>query len=285
MGSFILTWKSKEWHYSNIRDLLDKYAANGSVECLWRISAHKKVRKYDRAFLLKQLPEPRGIFAAGTILDIPKLRIDPSFPAKLRWRSWISWDLMVDPADEQFIIPLSKLRTILGENHINARASGQSLLLPAEQEALSLEVVNSPFVKQHRAKFTGPAGPTTGPLPISWIGIVQRSAEEPAFTYALQFGNRNVWKVGHTVDLGERIDQINKHIPYEVIGEKWEVRFQQRWNTSLLAHEMEQTVFQLASAARTVGERLFCSNTDIEAAWQSAFRKLKFSNEASRKGA
>ena len=285
MGSVILTWKEDEWDYSNIRDLLDKYKANGSVECLWRVRAHRKVQKGDRAFLLKQLPEPRGIFAAGTILDPPKQRTDPSDITRLRWRSLVSWEVMVDPANGQFIVPLSRLRTMLGEKQINAQASGQSLLLPDEEDALSLEVVHSPFVGRDLTKITGAQGPTKGPLPTSWIGIVQRSAEEPALTYALQFGKRNVWKVGHTIDLGERLDQINKHIPYEIIGEKWEVRFQQQWNTSLLAYEMEQTVFQLASAARTVGERIFCSNSDIEAAWQSAFGKLKVANVAARKGA
>jgi hypothetical protein len=45
------------------------------------------------------------------------------------------------------------------------------------------------------------SGPTTGPVPHSWQGVVSRDAAPLSFTYVFQFGNRDLWKVGHATDL------------------------------------------------------------------------------------
>ena len=62
--------------------------------------------------------------------------------------------------------------------------------------------------------------PTTGPVPTSWSAVVERNAEQPSFTYVLQFGDRDLWKVGHAVDLAARLAEVNKHVPHEVLGER-----------------------------------------------------------------
>lgn len=86
-------------------------------------------------------------------------------------------------------------------------------------------------------------GPTTGPTPTSWEGSVTHDATQVAWTYAMRFGRRNIWKVGQAQDVEERLRQINLHVPHEELGEQWRVHTQQRWPTSLQAFKMEQRVF------------------------------------------
>jgi hypothetical protein len=63
--------------------------------------------------------------------------------------------------------------------------------------------------------------PTTGPKPASWTGTVSRDASLQSFAYVFQFGNREVWKIGHALDVNHRLAEVNKHVPYEILGEQW----------------------------------------------------------------
>lgn len=112
--------------------------------------------------------------------------------------------------------------------------------------------------------------PTTGPIPVDWEVTVVRDASAEAWTYALRFGRRNIWKVGHAQDTDTRLDDINRHVPHEEIGERWELRLRQRWSSSVLAHAMEQRVFLAMSHFRTEGERLRCTEGQLQAVWARA---------------
>ena len=113
-------------------------------------------------------------------------------------------------------------------------------------------------------------GPTLGPAPSSWSGIVSRDANAAATTYAFRFGKRNVWKIGHAQDLQARLLDVNKHIPHEVLGERWSITWQQRWRNQKEAYEMEQRLFTLLAARRTEGERVQCTEDELRAAWVGA---------------
>jgi len=110
-------------------------------------------------------------------------------------------------------------------------------------------------------------GPTTGLTPTSWEGSVSHDATREAWTYAMRFGRRNIWKVGHAQDVEERLRQINLHVPHEELGEQWRLHAQQRWPTSLQAFEMEQRVFGAMKSFRTQGERLRCTENQLLQAW------------------
>lgn len=112
--------------------------------------------------------------------------------------------------------------------------------------------------------------PTTGPVPVDWEGTVIRDASTEAWTYALRFGRRNIWKVGHAQDTTGRLRDINLHVPHEELGERWELRMRQRWSSSILAHGMEQRVFSAMSKFRTEGERLRCTEADLQTAWTAS---------------
>jgi hypothetical protein len=129
-----------------------------------------------------------------------------------------------------------------------------------------------------------PTGPTRGPVPSSWSGTVTRDANAAATTYAFRFGKRNVWKIGWTTDAQDRLSEVNQHIPHEVLGERWSIAWQQRWRTQNEAHEMEQRLLNRLAAQRTVGERVHCTEDELQAAWVNARVPSHPINHANRWG-
>jgi hypothetical protein len=99
---------------------------------------------------------------------------------------------------------------------------------------------------------------------------VTKSAQEVSWTYALRYGDKDIWKVGHATNVVERLKSINQHIPFEIGATQWKVELQQKWPDAITAHAMEQKVFQLLEKKRTTGERIGCTQRELGTAWQQA---------------
>jgi hypothetical protein len=100
---------------------------------------------------------------------------------------------------------------------------------------------------------------------------VSRDVDAIAMTYAFRFGERDVWKIGYAQNLSDHLNDVNKHVPREVLGERWSITtLQQRWPTQTEAYEVEQRLLGLLAARRTVGERVCCTEDELQAAWVSA---------------
>lgn len=112
--------------------------------------------------------------------------------------------------------------------------------------------------------------PTTGPTPSDATYEVTKTAQEPSFTYAMRYGTTEIWKVGHAVDVIDRLKAINQHIPIEIGATAWKVELQQKWPDAVTAHAMEQKVFQILEKKRTTGERVWCTQAELGTAWQQA---------------
>ncbi|WP_371349371.1 hypothetical protein [Ancylobacter sp. IITR112] len=112
--------------------------------------------------------------------------------------------------------------------------------------------------------------PTTGPRPHDTTYGVQRSAQNAAATYALRFGKRNIFKIGHAEDVKVRLAAVNQHIPVEVLNEQWAIFLTQPWKTSIEAYEMEQRVLTRMEPSRTGFERLQCSEAELQSAWAAS---------------
>jgi hypothetical protein len=138
---------------------------------------------------------------------------------------------------------------------------------------LALPRVEIPLRPSPTASVGGGSRPTTGPLPVDWAGTVTRNSSGEAYTYALRFGERDIWKVGHTKNLATRLAEINQHVPHEELGECWSVVLHCRWNCSVEAYEMEQQVLGVLSLYRTEGERVRCAETMLKAAWLEVTRR------------
>ncbi|TCA18562.1 hypothetical protein E0H68_03765 [Rhizobium leguminosarum bv. viciae] len=112
--------------------------------------------------------------------------------------------------------------------------------------------------------------PTTGPIPSNSTYEVEKSAMETSWTYAMRFGTTKIWKVGHTSSVPGRLDEINKHVPFEIGIAKWNITLTQKWPDAVTAHAMEQKLFELLDAKRTTGERVNCTENELLSAWQRA---------------
>lgn len=112
--------------------------------------------------------------------------------------------------------------------------------------------------------------PTTGPLPTAWSGNVEATYDWPATTYVLRFGKRDVWKIGWAKSCGHRLRQVNRHIPFEALNERWELYDHEEWASPFKARDMEQSVLHSLKAFRTDGERVGCTSDKLERAWRKA---------------
>lgn len=111
-------------------------------------------------------------------------------------------------------------------------------------------------------------GPTKGPRPTNYTALISRTMGEPSWTYALRYGASDLWKIGHAQNVDARIAEVNKHIPHELTGDRWQPFARVRWPDSLAAYEMEQRLFAALSEKRTQGERVRCPAEDLIAAWR-----------------
>jgi hypothetical protein len=179
----------------------------------------------------------------------------------------------------RFDDPRFKLIDVLKEQ-LTYEATVRAVLLDADDSAAVLALPKTEIVLPHseaRRKLlhlvAAVAQPTTGPRPSDWFGEVSRRATETAYTYAMRFGGRDLWKIGHAQDLAARLQDINKHVPHEVLGEKWSIVMQQKWQSSVGAYEMEQRVLARLQTHRTEGERVLCPEIVVFTAWGSSLRE------------
>lgn len=75
--------------------------------------------------------------------------------------------------------------------------------------------------------------------------------------------------VGHATDLASRLLEVNKHVPHEVLGERWHLVLQHAWPTEVRAYTMEQQVLKALRTAASVAERVVCTRQMLDRAWTS----------------
>jgi hypothetical protein len=207
------------------------------------------------------------------VLDRANIRaIDNNADGRFKWpkampmlRAWrfVDRPRVTDVLREQLTYEATVRAVLLDERDQRAVLTLQTQEVPVPD----LEII-----RRHRAlnEALSGSGPTRGPAPSSWSGTVSRDASAAATTYALRFGTRNVWKIGHAQEVNARLADVNKHVPHEVLGERWSVAWRQSWASQTAAYEMEQRVLELLVAYRTEGERLTCTEDELRSAWVSA---------------
>jgi Mrr N-terminal domain/Meiotically up-regulated gene 113 len=113
-------------------------------------------------------------------------------------------------------------------------------------------------------------GPSKGPRPVAWEGVVRRLLAVGASTYVMRFGATPIWKIGYATNVTKRLAELNRHVPVEVLDCRWALVREVRWNDPRLAYEMEQRVLNELADHRTTGERVRCSDEEMGAAWGRA---------------
>lgn len=105
-----------------------------------------------------------------------------------------------------------------------------------------------------------------GPLPSEWSKLISR-ADGPTAAYLFQFGDTDVWKIGISKDLKNRLNALNFSVPVEVIKSQWELRMQQVFRSGMEAYTMEQDLLKTLKQYSTCHERVQCSRNIVESAW------------------
>lgn len=113
-------------------------------------------------------------------------------------------------------------------------------------------------------------GPTRGPSPTAWRGIVERESSGPASTYAMRFGRTRIWKIGYASNITRRLAEVNRHIPVEVMEDRWTLALERQCPTVRDAYDMEQSILQLLTEFRTTGQRVHCTGEALISAWSKA---------------
>ncbi len=230
------------------------------------------------------VPEDRGRFLGLTEIGrLPIDSLDVLDPANIRPSDYNSdsrfkWPKALPMLRAWRFPEKPRVREVLREQ-LTYEATIRAVLLDEQDQATLLAlrkeeiaVPDLEIIPRHRdlADAVAATGPTRGPAPSSWSGTVWRDATAAATTYVLHFGGRNVWKIGHAQDVASRLAEANKHIPYEVLGERWSVAWHQIWPKQTAAYEMEQRVLAILAARRTEGERVTGTEDEIRAAWIGA---------------
>lgn len=106
-----------------------------------------------------------------------------------------------------------------------------------------------------------------GPVPSAWKGGGRRTLGHKSATYAMRFGNTECWKIGWTIDVTNRINALNKHVPMEITKQNWEVYRLKSWENETLAYEMEQSVLKGLVKYQTSNERVVCPPDILDQMW------------------
>lgn len=115
--------------------------------------------------------------------------------------------------------------------------------------------------------------PTTGVIPSAWNKTTERTLGNPSVTYVARFGKTKCWKIGHTTDIKQRLGELNKHVPHEILNEEWKITYKQGWPDEITAYNMEQNVLNSLARYRTEGERVLCDEDVLSIAWTKAVYK------------
>jgi hypothetical protein len=99
------------------------------------------------------------------------------------------------------------------------------------------------------------------------LAVFPRETDRESWTYVLRFGSRDVWKIGHTQDIDRRLEDVNQHVPFEDIGERWEAVLLKAWASAQQAYAMEQILLAALHRYRTTGERVRCPEAKIRRTW------------------
>jgi len=263
------TWPVIAFGMEGNRDALVRESQPGDL-MLFVGTKTEDTQPDDRGRLLGLAEIGRTAVDTADVLDLTTL--EPSAfdeNGALRWpkalpmvraRRFVNPPLLTDVLQEQLPIE-ARARAIL----LDAIDTQAVLALVS----VEVPVVEAPAIVRQRQLQDALQGATTGPRPTSWTGEVTRDATEASFTYAFQFGERELWKIGHAKDVAARLTEVNRHVPSEVLREQWRRILEHRWPSEGAAYDMEQRVLNALRTPTSVGERRVCSKRRLETAWSA----------------
>lgn len=102
IGTFLFAWNPNNWAFEELEEKIDELKSKGSAKIIWSISAHKKVKIGDRAFIVQVGTPKKGIFASGYVVSKPFLL--PHWSGdKLVPRVTIELDILLNPKHSEIL--------------------------------------------------------------------------------------------------------------------------------------------------------------------------------------
>jgi 5-methylcytosine-specific restriction protein A len=135
MNTYLFTWNPKQWQWEDLALRANENASGEIISERWSCHANsKKIKKGDRAFLIRLGEEPKGIIASGWIKSAPKLDVHwNEEKAALGEKTFFAdceWERLLNPFIDS-PLSLSRLQSgKLAEMHWTPQSSG--VLIPTE---------------------------------------------------------------------------------------------------------------------------------------------------------
>lgn len=138
-SDYLFTWSSNPktgWPPDELSELIERFRRRGFAKDRWRCLAHRKIKRGDRAYFLKQGPPEIGIFGRGVVIGNPKRTSDgyERRPGENPWSVEIRIEQLVDPRKE-FLVNQGQLRRLpVPKQRWQTQAAGISLEAAAARE-------------------------------------------------------------------------------------------------------------------------------------------------------
>ncbi len=201
MAVFVVTYNPSRWNWGKQRQQWERRTAGGrSVEGRWSIGSRTSgiTPEQDRAFLLKQGPEPRGIIGSGTFVSAAYKddHWDVNRPGELANYANIRWDTILSDDD---LLPVADIEAQVPGLPWSVGIQGSGVILPPPGDA-ALERFWARHVGTGPAKSDGggtPSGSRKGKVVQAWqTDPVRRKAVEDYAQHLLEQHYRDKrWKV------------------------------------------------------------------------------------------
>jgi hypothetical protein len=280
-GAGLERWPLVTFGKRGYRDSLLSKAKSGALICLVATKG-SRVKEEDRGKLLAICEFGRQPVDAETVLlEVRKQYVlnadnyhkDGSF----RWpfalpvlRAW-KFD---KPQD---------IKSVIGRQLKQSATPGAELFNPEEASrvlALARTPVQLPSInildalsyngEEHRTKLsTGEnlGKPTLGSIP-SIGGYYVTLEKKTAFLYVFRFEDTDIFKVGWSFDVNQRLEDINRHIPTEYLQMRWKISQAKRMNDQFHAYMAEQEFLtKYVLPYRTEGELIKVDPDKLRLIW------------------
>lgn len=146
-----------------------------------------------------------------------------------------------------------------------------------EFEVVEVEIPTSPIIRREQILRQGNAerkgSDRVGPKPSEWSAEVAR-CDGVTYTYAMQFGDYDLFKIGISQNPSERRDRLNWSVPHEIVEASWQVVMTQQWPDGASAYAMEQWLLVRFSEFVSGPERVRRSRRSIEQAFIQYLNEL-----------